>query len=78
MASLFKQVQSTNSDEWLSYLKTLKYREKVKAVATKVQWRIDASKFDTKIETLAFEQRINNSKRLEPIPCSGAYYSKLF
>ena len=74
MASLFKQVQSTNSDEWLSYLKTLRYREKIKKTSGNRQWANDADAFESKIETRDLEKRVVNSKRLSPSPCSRAYY----
>ena len=46
MASLFRQVQSTNQDEWLSYLKTLKKREKIRQLQTKMMWMKEADSFE--------------------------------
>ena len=77
MASLFKQVQSTNSDEWLMYLKTLKYREKVKKqMATKMQWQNDARDFDEKLESRA-KVESSYKRRQSPSPGSRAYYENM-
>ena len=75
MASLFKKVQSTNSDEWLSYLKTLRHKEKVIPLTTKIQWQHDQEEFDARIESSRLASRVKESKQKQPSPCSRAYYA---
>ena len=58
MAGLFKQVQSTNSDEWLSYLKFLRHREVAKQTQGYRKWIDEADAFEQKIETREMERRI--------------------